>query len=444
MEVMHTDLPDDRVRPGLPASIPAPVKAAGVADLVSYIQHTMGFPPRNSLAAISMTGRNLGAVLRCDWDPGTVRTWADHSVYARQFAGHLARDQRADGCVAVLFRDDDDRQVEVDAASAGESASDHSSGRDVETEDEVGHAVDPTSESDRLLAAALERELSEAGLPLMELWLVARGRLWHVDCPAPGTCSGHGSPASWAETSVVNTSLIVEGSVVEEEPLGSGLPPASEDFSVELAWALQNILEIGHGVSAEDEAEDLEELVYWLEAWERVLVGEGLPEQATERAVLMAGLLRVEWRDCLLAAASFTLERALSGAAWIGTLPAEASLAFEAEPREGNGVLYSSVILAASRRAPDWERIAHLKNACTGLLPESAGPVASALRCLAAWVEWARGRGSAAGRILLECRHEDPDYPLGQLLGEIVDRGMLSGWAARRETAWSATARMTG
>ncbi len=416
MEAMHTDLPDDRVRPGLPASIPAPVQAAGVADLVSYIQHTLGFPPRHSLAAISMTGRNLGAVLRCDWNPGTVRTWADHTAYARQFAGHLARDQRANGCVAVLFRDDDGRQPEED----------------------------PTSGSDRLLAAALERELSEAGLPLMELWLVARGRLWHVDCPEPGSCSGHGSPVSWVETSVVNASLIVEGSVVEEEPVGSGLPAAAEDFSVELTWALRNVVEIGCEVGAEDEAEEHEELVYWLEAWERVLAGEGLPEQPTERAILMAGLLLVERRDCLLAAASFTLERALSGAAWIGTLPVEASLAFDAEPREVNGVLYSSVILAASRRSPDWERVAHLKNACTGLLPEAAGPVASALRCLAAWVEWARGRGSAAGRILHECRHEDPDYPLGQLLGEIVDRGMLSGWAARRETAWSATARRTG
>ncbi|NUL44897.1 DUF4192 family protein [Cellulosimicrobium funkei] len=440
---MHTDLPDDRVRAGLPASSPAPVKAAGVADLISYIHHTMGFPPRNSVAAISMTGRNLGAVLRCDWDPGTVKTWADHCAYARQFAGHLARDQRADGCVAVLFRDDGDRQVEVDLTGAGGGRSDRESAPAGELEEGAGPAVDPTSESDRLLAAALERELGEAALPLMELWLVAGGRLWHVNCPAPGSCSGHGSPASWVETSVVNTSLIVEGSVVEDEPLGSGLPPASEDFSAELTWALQNILEIGHGGHAEDEAEDVDALVSWLEAWERVLSGEGLPEQATERAVLMAGLLLVEWRDYLLAAASFTLERALSGAAWIGTLPVEASWAFDVEPREVNGVLYSSVFLAASRRAPDWERIAELRNACRGLLPGSAGPVASALRCLAAWVEWARGRGSAAGRILLECQHEDPDYPLGQLLGEIVDRGMLSGWAARRETAWSATARRT-
>jgi hypothetical protein len=226
--------------------------------------------------------------------------------------------------------------------------------------------------------------------------------------------------------------------------VGSGLPPAAEDFSEELTWALRNIVESSGWLGAEDEADDLDELVSWLEAWERVLAGEELPDQPTERAALMAGLLLVERRDCLLAAASFTLGRALSGAAWIGTLPAEASLAFGAEPREVNGVLYSSVILAASRRAPDWERVAHLQNACSGLLPEAAGPVASALRCLAAWVEWARGRGSAAGRILLECRHEDPDYPLGQLLGEIVDRGMLSGWAARRETAWSATARRTG
>ncbi|MGM7667495.1 DUF4192 family protein [Microbacterium sp. A93] len=426
---MQRDLPGDAVLPS-PSTRPT-VRAVDVADLISYIQHTLGFPPRNSLTAISLAGRSLGAVLRCDWDPAAVLTWPAHTSYARQFAGHLANDRRADGCVAVLFRD----------AGAGLA-------------DPAG--AEPITESDRLLATALGREFAEAGLPLMEMWLVARGRLWHVDCPRPTACSGHGSPASRVETSVINASLILEGSLVSEEPVGSGLPTPATDFSHDLLAAVLQIAELGvagprwGGGGGDDQstAEELQDevamaLVDWLSGWDHVLGCGVLPEDPSARALLAAGLIRVQWRDCLLAAASFSLDRAASGAAWLGTVPPAVAELLGTVPREVNGVLFTSVILAASQRGPDWERIAHLRTACTELLAEAAGPVAAALRCLVAWVEWARGRGSVAGRILEENHRDDPEYPLGQLLGEIVDRGMLSGWAGRRETAWSATARRT-
>ncbi|NUL48058.1 DUF4192 family protein [Cellulosimicrobium funkei] len=437
---MQTELPGDAVLPS--PSSRATVKAVDVTDLISYIHHTMGYPPRNSLTAISLAGNSLGAVLRCDWDPAAVVTWPAHSAYARQFAAHLANDRRADGCVAVLFRDD--------PAEPADSA-------------DAGPLEDPTTESERMLAVALDRESAEAGLPLREMWLVARGRVWHVDCPRPAVCSGHGTPVSLVETSVINASLILEGSLVSDEPEDSGLPAPAERFSPDLLAALVHVAELTVAAPGPDDPDDpdhwdpdesydqyaLQELedemadalAGWLEGWEHVLGGGALPQDPYARALLAAGLIRVEWRDCLLAAATFSLARAVSGATWLGTVPLPVAELLGAEPREVNGVLYTSVILAASRRGPDWERIGCLRAACAELLPEVAGAVASALRCLVAWVEWARGRGSVAGRVLEECRRDDPGYPLGQLLGEIVDRGMLSGWASRRETAWSATAR---
>lgn len=438
---MQTELPGDAVLPS-PSARPT-VKAVDVADLISYIHHTLGFPPRDSLTAISLAGNSLGAVLRCDWNPEAVVTWPAHSAYARQFAAHLASDSGADGCVAVLFRDDPGLPLDAD----------------------------PTTEADRMLGVALDRGFAEAGLPLRELWLVARGRVWHVGCPRPASCSGHGTLASLAETSVINASLILEGSMVADEPEGGGLPASAADPSPELLAAVVHVAGLGlpglwpdddpdEGDDPEDPAgwpdpmdgdwpwgleEELSEaLASWLRAWDRVLRGDALPVDPAVRALLVAGLIRVEWRDCLLAAASFSLDRAVSGATWLGTVPASLAEVLGVEPREVNGVLFTSVILATSRRGPDWERIAHLRAACTELLPESAGRTASALRCLVAWIEWARGRGSVAGRILEGCRLEDPGYSLGELLGEIVDRGMLAGWASRRETAWSATARRTG
>lgn len=413
---MQTDLPGDAV---LPSSSPrATVKAVEVADLISYIHHTMGYPPRNSLTAISLARGSLGAVLRCDWDPAAVVTWPAHSAYARQFAAHLANDSRADGCVAVLFRDD---------AAASTAA---------------GPADDPTTESDRLLAVALEREFADVGLPMTELWLVAGGRVWHVGCPRPAACSGHGTPVSLVETSVINASLILEGSLVSAEPEGSGLPAPAEEYTPDLLAAVAHLAELG--VADPDEDEVATALVEWLTGWEHVLESGILPADPYARALLAAGLNRVQWRDCLLASASFSLGRSVSGAAWLGTVPPGVAGLLDAEPREVNGVLFTSVILAASQRGPDWGRIAHLRSACAALLPEVAGRGASVLRCLAAWLEWARGRGSVAGRMLEEIHRDDPEYPLGQLLGEIVDRGMLSGWASRRETAWSATARRLG
>lgn len=398
---MQTDLPEDQRHAEPPPSTPLRIKAVEPVDLVSYVHHTLGFIPRNSLTVITLAGRDLGAVLRTDWDPALAHEGVALSGYARQVAGYLTADDRADGSLVFLFRD-----------STG--------------------SVGPDEDSDGLLVDALECELSEVGLSLQEAWLVADGRLWHLDCPDLTTCTAHGAEVGRAEASALNAAFIVEGSVVEDAPGDSGLPASAHRMSPELHEAIRRL----------GEPADLSRFrTQWLQDWEPILDGAELPSDPAGRAVLLAGLVDVHLRDTLVAAASFTLDRAVSGAAWLHALPQDVADALGAEPREVNGVLYSSVLMATSRRAPDWDRIARLRAACDLLLPEAAGTPAAAVRCLAAWVEWARGRGSLAGRIMEECLRSDPDYPLGQVLGEVVDRGILSGWASKRSTAWSALAR---
>ncbi|MDI3331756.1 MAG: DUF4192 family protein [Micrococcus sp.] len=395
---MQTDLPEDQLHANPSPTTPLRVKAVEPVDLVSYIQHTLGFVPRNSITAIALAGRDLGAVLRCDWDPLLTDDWDALSGYASQVAGYLTADERADGSLVFLFRDS------------------------------TGY-VGPDDDSDGLLADALEFELAAVGLPLQEAWLVADGRLWHLDCPDPTTCTAHGSEVARTATSALNTAFILEGSVVEDEPQAAVLPAPADRMSPALHEAVRRFGRPGHGGRPRAQ---------WLRDWEQVLGGAELPADPAERAGLLGGLADVHLRDTLVAAASFTLERAVSGAAWLHALPQEVAQAFDVSPREVNGVLYSSVLMAASRRAPDWDRIARLRRACELLLPEAAGEPATAARCLVAWVEWARGRGSVAGRVIEECRRADPEYPLVQVLGEVVDCGVLSGWARRRSTAWSA------
>ncbi|MCY1157410.1 MAG: hypothetical protein MOP51_430 [Citricoccus sp.] len=398
---MQTDLPEDRLQADPPASTPLRVKAVEPVDLVSYVQHTLGFVPRNSITAITLAGRDLGAVLRCDWDPLLTDDGDALAGYARQVAGYLTADERADGSLVFLFRDP------------------------------TGYPG-PDDDHDGILADALDTELAAVGLPVQEAWLVSDGRLWHLDCPDLTACTAHGSAVARTETSALNTAFILEGSVVEDEPQAGGLPASADRMSPALQEAVRRLC--GATVAAGARAR-------WLQAWEQVLSGAGLPADPAARAGLLGGLMDVNLRDTLVAAASFTLPRAVSGAAWLQALPHEVAEALGASPREVDGVLYSSVLMATSRRSPDWDRIARLRTACEQLLSEAAGEPAAAARCLVAWVEWARGRGSVAGRIIEECRRSDPDYPLGQVLGEVIDRGILSGWASRRSTAWSATRR---
>jgi hypothetical protein len=398
---MQTDLPEDQVHADPPPPTPLRVRAVEPVDLVSYIQHTLGFVPRNSITAITLADRDLGAVLRCDWDRALTDDRDTLSGYARQVAGYLTADERADGSLVFLFRDP------------------------------TGYPG-PDEDCDGLLADALAFELAAVGLPVQEAWLVADGRLWHLDCAEPATCAAHGSEVARTETSALNTAFILEGSVVEEAPQAGNLPAPADRVSPALDDAIRRLC--GPGTAGRP-------LARWLQDWERVLDGADPPMDPAGRAWLLGGLVDVHLRDTLVAAASFTLERAVSGAVWLHALPQEVAEALGAGPREVNGVLYSSVLMATSRRAPDWDRIARLRRACESLLPEAAGEPAAAARCLVAWVEWARGRGSVAGRIIEECRRADPDYPLGQVLGEVVDRGIISGWASRRSTAWSARGR---
>ncbi|QCU77863.1 DUF4192 family protein [Citricoccus sp. SGAir0253] len=432
---MQTPLPADRPTPDPTPPGARGLRAVDPVDLLSYVQHVLGYTPRDSLTAIALAGRDLGAVLRCDYAPGIAADLRVLDDYVRSVAGHLAADDRADGSLVFLFRDTPDVADAVasqhDRARDGSRGTRDAGGRPAE---DRGPGKPGVGRGDARLAAALGRELAAAGLPVAETWLVAAGRLWHVDCAAPSACSFHGADVRRTQASAVNAAFIVAGSVVQDEPRGSGLPAVAPAAGPELLRALEAVRP----------AAGVEWTAYcarWLEDWERVLDGAALPVAAGDRARLLAGLASETLRDVLVAAASFSLDRALGGAEWLGTLPEGLAGTLGATAREADAALYSSVLMAASLRRPDWERIARLRRACAGLLPEAAGTPASAARSLVAWVDWARGRGSSAGRILQECRREDPAYPLARVLEEVVDRGMLAGWAARRETSWSANGR---
>ena len=51
------------------------------------------------------------------------------------------------------------------------------------------------------------------------------------------------------------------------------------------------------------------------------------------------------------------------------------------------------------------------------------------LLCMLAWLNWALGRGTHAGRHLDEALSIDPSYSMAQLLDTMLGNGMLPEWA---------------
>jgi Domain of unknown function (DUF4192) len=51
------------------------------------------------------------------------------------------------------------------------------------------------------------------------------------------------------------------------------------------------------------------------------------------------------------------------------------------------------------------------------------------LLCMLAWLNWALGRGSRAGRYVDEARAIDPSYGMAELLDTMASNGMLPEWA---------------
>lgn len=400
---MDTSSPPTAPRP----TDPPRVRASEPADLLSYIDHSLGYRPRSSCVGLTRRGSTIGAMVRVDLPAAVQAGQVDPGLYAAAVARHLAQDTQATDCLILLYKDR------------------------VHPEAEDRTPEEPITRADRALTEALDRALRGAQIPLREAWMVDLGRLWHLDCPEPEHCPPHGGSVARSEVSAVNATFILEGSVVEPGPDEAARTPQPADRpSLALQAALQRV---------ETLRADAAQAASWMERWELVLSGADTSLAGwtrAETADLIAGLSHAGLRDVVVASAAFSLRRAVSGAEHLGCLPPGTSALVGAPVTEANAVLYVSVLLADTVRGPDWARMDRLHEVCRRLIPHSAGATASALQCLVAWVEWCRGRGTRAGIVVDQCRARDPHYGLADLLQTLLDGGSIAGWAAREDVAW--------
>jgi hypothetical protein len=96
---------------------------------------------------------------------------------------------------------------------------------------------------------------------------------------------------------------------------------------------------------------------------------------------------------------------------------------------------YGEVLLGVAPPLPDWALMGRLDRVLEQLCA-AGGEAGAAALTGRGWIEWCRGKGSFADALFRRADQELPGYRLAQLLAELVRRGTLCGWAARREAAW--------
>ncbi|MFJ6158242.1 DUF4192 family protein [Pseudarthrobacter sp. NPDC092184] len=412
---------------------PERLTVRGPEDILGFIPHSLGYWPAQSLVAMTLQGKSLGATLRLDL-PGR-EVLASPAKFLLAVRRYLEADKEADGTLLAFFTSN-------------------------------GNASSP-SRYDGLLAG-LDSMLENAGMPVREAWYVGEDfwrEAWCLDvscCPVPGR------PVQAIRDSLLNTEMVYRGSSVGPEPeqqLQSVLPVSSLHLAAvreaEAEWSAQ--LDLRRASRPQFDAV--------LRLWSALLDrphGEAWVPEADRDGFLRATLLVPAYRDALLMMAAAGVRAAEAGAGqgglFRGGCPLDPVTPQEHLPGAGafadglkGGAVqeelwgqeelcgqelpgadipaYGDVLMGVAPAAPDWGGLDALDLALEQLAA-AGGRAAAAAFTGRGWIAWCRGRGSYAAVYLRQALEAEPGYRLAELLLELVRRGTLCGWAARREAAW--------
>lgn len=425
----------------------------GPEDILGFIPHSLGYWPAASLVAMTLHGTRLGATLRLDLPEP--QTQADPAGFARAVCRYLESDQDADGALLAIFT--------TDAGMGRPSSYD-------------------------LLVCVVQSALDQAGMPVRSAWFVGDGYWRDAFCTDASCCPLPGRPVQEIRDSMLNTEMVYRGSSVGPAPRAGGMPPAAVP-----AMHLAALLEAQAGWEEElgglsrNRVQFNAVLDFWEGLLERPGAGPWLPDAGRD-AFLRATLLCPTWRDAVLVMAAAGRNTAQAGAEQFGVLddgsgdgsavpvvplpllppppglpsgqplveeagmePARKSAATVHRRRgpdggqgrvQGAGAAggtvppgYGEVLMGVAPDVPDWEGLDNLDR-ILGELAVPGGPAAAAALTMRGWVAWCRGRGSYSAAYLGQALELDPEYRLAELLLDLVGRGTLCGWAARKEAAW--------
>lgn len=156
-----------------------PIRISSPADAISYMGHSLGYWPQESLVCVALDGSALGPTLRVNL-PGSTEFV---EAYAERVAHAVGIDHDATAVLIALFT----------------------------------HQPWGTGRPKPFVAMIqrLKRLLSAAGLLVHDVWIIGPDSFASYDGANPTTC-GKETPLAALESSTVNAELVYQGSLIEQ------------------------------------------------------------------------------------------------------------------------------------------------------------------------------------------------------------------------------------
>lgn len=398
-------------------------------DILAYIPHMLGYWPEDSLVAITMQGKVLGATLRVDLPHlGSLEA---RTGFADQIRSFLIADEDANGVALAVYTD------------AG-----------WEDGDVVRQAFP--------LLEALQLSLDAVDLSVRDAWLVGSEYWRSAYCTDLQCCPVPGLPVDRIKNSRLGAELVYRGSSIGPSPRSA--PGKARFTSPGVLDPLVLAAESRYGKQILGKWRSGHCLDAVLAVWHHVLnrVEAGHLLQSGADANLMGFLratLRVPaWRDAVVVMAAAGMDSAKSGASAFGLFvedgddcdtpfdPQELGMAVTFLPAakvlperstDGDVFTYGDVLLGMKPDMPCWSTLDALQEVLGGLCVEAeSGVVPAAALTLQGWIAWCRGRGSIAYACLGGAEAAQPGYRLAGLLMNLLGQGTICAWARSSSTAW--------
>lgn len=367
-------------------------RAAGAHDLLALVPALAGFRPERSIVCVAFSGARSVGVLRHDLP----RRARDRAAVVSAIIGALCRMPGVDGVVPIVYSD--------------------------------RRFTQRGGPPERALLSLVARRAEEAGFLVRDLLCRARdawGSLLDPDTPL----AGH--PLAAIDENALAAAALPAG------------PPGSPDAGATLA-------EPDEALTAEMSA-----MLDALRAPEQVGdLLERLGDEADPVALveaLVRGLetgsapLRLAWfvhladhpsvRDAMMLQFAFGRligEAALADAdAGPGTDP-NVDADEEREPDEDPDEMLGELLIGQSTTRPDVDRVERALEMLRLAIPNAPRDLRAGPLCIAAWLAWSLGRGSAAGKLLDRAREVAPEHTMTLLLSSFIGSGALPEWAFSR------------
>ncbi|GAA1802975.1 DUF4192 family protein [Agromyces neolithicus] len=384
------------------------IRAASAHDFLALVPSLAGFQPRRSLVCVAFDGNRTVGVLRHDL-PVRAR---DNAALVSVAVGTLCRMPGVDAVVPVLYTD----------RSFG-------SARGI---------------PERRLAEQFIRRAEQAGFVVRDA-LCRAADAWgsYLDRATPA--SGH--PLAMIDENPVTDHAPDAAEVLDGPDSVAALPAPDGRAAVRIAEALGRFADAEPGDAV---FERLGDDIDPVELVESLMSGEPASQPVVRLAWFLHLAARPAFRDGMMLQFAFgpVVGAAAHDDAIASAERAEASgesidelVRREVADGEHDEVtdLLSRLMLGQSTLRPERTRV---ERALALLRPLIANaPVAARVGplCIAAWLAWSLGRGSAAGAFIDRAIELDPAHPMAGLLATFIGSGALPEWAFVRPASDAAS-----